>query len=98
MTSFDLPIKPWPSRFYIYVINSLVQHMPMELTLKLRAVVGLDSFRPKRQPKGYEPNASQILFQDKMRPTTPCQKRKENMVSRCHKSPSRCPLTTMVEP
>jgi hypothetical protein len=35
MVPFDLTVKPWSSRFYIYMTNSFVQHMPMELPLKL---------------------------------------------------------------
>jgi len=45
---FYLPVKPGPSRLYIYVINPLVQHMPVELPLKLGTIIGLDHLRPKR--------------------------------------------------
>jgi len=36
---FYLSIKPRPSRLYIYMINPLVQHMPMELPLKFSTIV-----------------------------------------------------------
>jgi hypothetical protein len=39
VASLYFPIQPGPSRLDIYMINALVQHMPVELSLKLRAIV-----------------------------------------------------------
>jgi|GEM_PF-3215780 len=35
VASFDLPVQSWPSWLYIYMTYALVQHMPVELALKL---------------------------------------------------------------
>ena len=40
----------------------------------------------------------QLFLRDKMRPTSPCHSSAENIVSRCHWSPRRCPLITVAEP
>jgi len=45
---FHLPVKLRSSGFYIYVIDPLVQHMPVELSLEFGAIIGLNQLRPKR--------------------------------------------------
>ena len=49
MRAFDFAIESWCSRFDINMTNPLVLNMPVELCLKLMAIIRLNGLNAKRK-------------------------------------------------